>query len=118
MADYVNARQYAEIHGLNVETVKARIKRKQIPYVRFGSAVMLDRNEPWIERAKGKPKKEVKASQSKVNNRKLKIKITRAYYVSVEDSSGKEIASDFTFLTKADAEAIGKRMKSEVEGRL
>lgn len=118
MADYVNARQYAEIHGLNIETVKARIKRKQIPYVRFGSAVMLDRNEPWVERAKGKPKKEVKASQSKANNRKLKIKITRAYYVSVEDSSGKEVASDFTFLTKADAEAIGKRMKSEVEGRL
>ena len=49
---------------------------------------------------------------------KLKIKITRAYYVAVEDASGKELVSDFTFLTKDEAKKIGERMKQEVEGKL
>ena len=48
----------------------------------------------------------------------LKVKIVRAYYIAVEDSSGKELISDFTFLSKADAERIGAKLKAEVEGRV
>lgn len=118
MPDYVNAREYAEIHGLNIETVKARIKRKQIPFVRFGSAVMLDRNEPWLERSRTrKPKSEVQAAKAKAENPKYHVEIRKAYYVALCDSSGKEVTSDFTFGSKADAEAIGKRMKQEAEKR-
>ena len=52
------------------------------------------------------------------DSKMLHVEITRAYYIAVCDKSGKELVSDFTFLSKAEAEAIGKRMKSEVEGRL
>ena len=116
MPDYVNAREYAELHGLNVETVKARIKRNQIPVVRFGSAVMIDKNYEWQPRSKArKPKIEVE--RAKAEGRVLHIEIKHAYYVAVVDNSGKELASDFTFMNKADAEKIGARMKKEVEGR-
>lgn len=120
MPDYVNAREYAEIHGLNVETVKARIKRKQLPCVRFGSAVMIDRNEPWLERSRArKPKAEVEKARAvaEVDSRILHVEIQRAYYVAVVDNSGKEITSDFTFLSKAEAEKLGVKMKKEVESR-
>jgi len=48
---------------------------------------------------------------------KLRVKIVRAYYVAIEDSSGKEITSDFTFLTRKEAQKLGERMKAEVESR-
>lgn len=114
MPDYITTREYAELNGLNIETVKARIKRKQIPVVRFGSAVMIDKNYVWTPRSKArKPKIEVE--RAKADSRVLHVEIKRAYYVAVVDNSGKEITSDFTFLSKADAEALGKRMKSESE---
>ena len=53
-----------------------------------------------------------------VDSKMLHVEITRAYYIAVCDNSGKELVSDFTFLSKAEAEVIGKRMKKEVEDRL
>jgi hypothetical protein len=115
MADYITTKEYAALHNLNIETVKARIKRKQLPHIKFGSAVMIDKTTPWDERKK--TGRIPNAAKSVVENRKLKVVIRKVYYIAVEDSSGKELISDFTFLNKADAERIGAKMKKEVEGR-
>lgn len=116
MADYITTKEYAALHNLNIETVKARIKRKQLPHIKFGSAVMIDRNTPWEERPKArKPKADVE--MAKANSRILHVEIQRAYYVAVVDNSGKEITSDFTFLSKAEAEKLGAKMKREIEAR-
>jgi len=116
MADYITTKEYATLHNLNIETVKARIKRKQLPHIKFGSAVMIDRNTPWEERPKArKPKADVE--MAKANSRILHVEIQRAYYVAVVDNSGKEITSDFTFLSKAEAEKLGAKMKREIEAR-
>lgn len=121
MPDLITMREYAALNNIKLETVKTRVKQNQLPVVRFGKSVMIDRNTPWEVRKKtGRIPNAVKA-QSKVANSqksKLKIKITRAYYVAVEDASGKELVSDFTFLTKDEAKKIGERMKQEVEGKL
>lgn len=114
MADYITTREYAALHNLNIETVKARIKRKQLPHIKFGSAVMIDKNTPWEERPKArKPKADVEIA--KANSRILHVEIQRAYYVAVVDNSGKEVVSDFTFLSKSEAEKLGAKMKREVE---
>lgn len=116
MSDYITTKEYAALHNLNIETVKARIKRKQLPHIKFGSAVMIDRNTPWEERPKArKPKADVE--MAKANSRILHVEIQRAYYVAVVDNSGKEITSDFTFLSKAEAEKLGAKMKREIEAR-
>ena len=116
MSDYITTREYAALHNLNIETVKARIKRKQLPHIKFGSAVMIDRNTPWEERPKArKPKADVE--MAKANSRILHVEIQRAYYVAVVDNSDKEITSDFTFLSKAEAEKLGAKMKREAEER-
>lgn len=116
MSDYITTKEYAALHNLNIETVKARIKRKQLPHIKFGSAVMIDRNTPWEERPKArKPKADVEIA--KANSRILHVEIQRAYYVAVVDNSGKEITSDFTFLSKAEAEKLGVKMKKEIESR-
>lgn len=116
MADYITTKEYAALHNLNIETVKARIKRKQLPHIKFGSAVMIDRNTPWEERPKArKPKADVEIA--KANSRILHVEIQRAYYVAVVDNSGKEITSDFTFLSKAEAEKLGAKMKKEIEAK-
>ena len=116
MADYITTKEYAALHNLNIETVKARIKRKQLPHIKFGSAVMIDRNTPWEERSKAR-KPKVDVEMAKANSRILHVEIQRAYYVAVVDNSGKEVTSDFTFLTKAEAEKLGAKMKKEVESR-
>lgn len=113
--DYITTREYADLHGLPIETVRTRVKQNKIPFIKVGDSIMIDRKTPWETRQVGRPRKD--AQQPKVDSRKLKVRITRAYYVTVEDSTGKEVASDFTFLTKADAEAIGKRMKLEIENK-
>lgn len=113
--DYITTREYADMHGLPIETVRTRVKQNKIPFIKVGDSIMIDRNTPWDSRKVGRPRKD--AEQSRVDSRKLRVRITRAYYIAVEDSTGKEVASDFTFLTKAEAEKIGARMKSEVEGK-
>ena len=116
--DYITTREYADLHGLPLETVRNRTKHNQIPFIKVGDSIMIDRNTPWLERKKtGRPSNESKkAAKSKVDS-KYKIEIKRAYYVAVVDSSGKEITSDFTFLSKAEAEKLGSKMKREIEGR-
>ena len=113
MPDYVNAKEYAAIHNLPYEAVKTRVRYNLIPFIRVGRSTMIDKNEPWVEMKRGKQK------GAKVDSRKpkYKVEITRAYYVAVVDSKGKEIVSDFTFLSKAEAEKLGAKMKKEVEGK-
>ena len=111
MPDYVNAKEYAEIKGVPYEAVKSRVRYNLIPCVRVGRSTLIDRNTPWENVKKGRPEK----SGGKVEKSKYHIEIKRAYYVAVCDNSGKEVCSDFTFLNKADAELIGKKMKAEVE---
>lgn len=113
MPEYVNAKEYAEIKGVPYETVKSRVRYNLIPYIRVGRSTLIDRNTPWDDVKKGRPEK----SDGKVEKSKYHIEIKRAYYVAVCDNSGKEVISDFTFLNKADAELIGKKMKAEVENR-
>ncbi len=117
MNDLISMKEYAELHGLPLETVKTRVKQNQLPVVRFGKSVRIDKTTPWEERKK--TGRIPNAEKSKVESRKskLKIRITRAYYVAVVDNSGKEITSDFTFLSKAEAEKLGAKMKKEIESR-
>ena len=121
MSDLISIKEYADLHGLSIETVKTRVKHHQIPVIRFGKSVLIDRHTPWEARKKtGRPTKEaaeLRKIEKLVKGKALKIKITRAYYVAVEDATGKEVASDFTFLTKAEAEKLGERMRKEVEKR-
>ena len=118
MADYITTREYADLNGIPLETVRTWTKCKKIPFIKVGDSIMIDRSTPIP--AKRKPGRKSNAEKSKVGSRKskLKVTITRAYYVAVEDSSGKEIVSDFTFCTKEDARQLGERMKREVEGSL
>jgi len=117
MSDLISMREYAELHGLPLETVKTRVKHNQIPVFRFGKSVLIDKNTPWEERKKTGRKSN--SEKVKVDSRKpkLRIKITKAYYVAVEDISGKEVISDFTFLTREEARQLGESMKAKVESR-
>ena len=117
MPDYITTRQYADLHGLPIETVRTRVKQKQIPFIKVGNSIMIDRSTPWEYRKEGRPSKDSIQQQSAAASRKskLKVKITRAYYVAVEDASGKELVSDFTFLTRDEAKKIGEKMKKEIE---
>lgn len=117
MADYITTKEYAALNGISYEAVKTRVRYNLIPHIKVGRSVMIDKNTPWNEIKKsGRPPK---GAKSKVESRKSKVKIqiTRAYYVAVVDNSGKEITSDFTFLSKAEAEKLGAKMKREVEAR-
>lgn len=120
MANYITTREYADLHGLKIETVRGRVKRNQIPFIKVGDSIMIDRSTPWEERKKtGRPSNESKkAAKSKVGSTRYHIEITRAYHIAVCDASGKEITSDFTFLSKAEAEKLGAKIKKEVEGKL
>ena len=119
MADYITTSEYASLRGLKIETVRGRVKRNQIPFIKVGNSIMIDKSTPWEERKKtGRKSKEDKIREeveSRMNGNELKVKITRAYYISVEDASGKEICSDFTFGTKAEADKLGAKLKAEVE---
>lgn len=116
--DYITTREYADMHELPLETVRTWTKCKKIPFIKVGDSIMIERSTPIpAKRKPGKKSAAELAEQSKVESRKLKVRITRAYYIAVEDSSGKEITSDFTFLTKAEAEKIGAKMKAEIENK-
>ena len=121
MANYITLKEYAEAIGVPFRTVQTRARQKQIPTIKVGNSVMIDRNTPWEVRKKtGRKSKEDKIREeveSRMNGNELKVRITRAYYVSVEDASGKEICSDFTFLNKEEARQLGESMKAKVESR-
>lgn len=117
MSDLISMKEYAALHGLSIDTVKTRVKQNQIPVVRFGKSVMIDKSTPWEERKKTGRKSKAELERPKVVSPKYKVVIRKAYYVAIEDSSGKEITSDFTFLTREEAQKLGGRMKAEVESR-
>ena len=118
VAELITLQAYAELNGVPYRTVQTRARQGQIPTFRIGSAVLIEKSTPWEARKVGKPTNaERRARESKVGSRpsKLRIKITRAYYVTVEDATGKEYASDFCFGTKEDSKRVGERLKAEVE---
>ena len=119
MPDYITTREYADMHGLPLETVRTWTKNGKLAHIKIGDSIMIDRSTPTPEKRKPgrKSKGELKEIEE-IRSKTYKIKITRAYYVAVEDASGKELVSDFTFLTKDEAKKIGERMKKEVEGKL
>lgn len=121
MAKFVTRKEYAEKYGVPLETVKTWTKCGKLATIKIGSSVLVDGDTPIP--AKRKPgvktveEKEL-AEVSKLREKRLSVKITRAYLVSVVDGTGKEVSSDFTFGTKEDAEAYGEKLKREVGGRL
>lgn len=120
MADYITTRQYAELHGIPFETVRTWTKNGKLPTIKIGGSVMIEASAPIP--AKRKPgvktveEKEL-AEVSKLREKRYSVKITHAFYVSVEDGTGKEVASDFTFCGKEDAKRLGEKLKAEVESR-
>ena len=119
MADYITTRQYADLHGLPIETVRTWTKQKKIPFIKVGDSIMIDRSEPIPVKRKKRSRVENETAKAvaEVDSRILHVEITHAYYVAVVDNSGKEITSDFTFLSKAEAEKLGAKMKKEIEAR-
>jgi len=114
MADYITTREYADLHGINFETLRTRVKQNKIPHIKIGDSILIDRNTPWEKRYRGRPKVE---GHKPAEEQTYEVEITRAYHIAVVDSTGKEIMSDFTFLPMSEAVKIGDRMKKEVEGK-
>ena len=121
MANYITTRQYADNHGLSIETVRTWTKCGKLPSIKVGDSVMVEADAPIPAKRKPGVKSKEEADQVLFNklikSKQLKVKVIPAYYVSVEDGTGKEVISDFTFLNKAEALKLGERMKSEVESR-
>lgn len=119
MADYITTREYADMHELPLETVRTWTKQKKIPFIKVGASIMIDRSTPIPAKMKKRSRAEIETAKalSQADGKILHVEIQRAYYVAVVDNSGKEITSDFTFLSKAEAEKLGAKMKKEVESR-
>lgn len=117
MSNYITLKEYAEAIGVPFRTVQTRARQKQIPTIKVGNSVMIEKSTPWEARKVGRLTNEEQAKKVKNDKQKHKVVIHRAYYVAVVDNSGKEITSDFTFLNKQEAEALGRKLKAEVEGR-
>ena len=56
--DYVTTREYADLNGLSIETVRARCKRGTMPFVKVGDSIMIDKNYVWVKGQVGRPRKE------------------------------------------------------------
>ena len=119
MSDYITTRQYADLHGIPIETVRTWTKQKKIPFIKVGDSIMIDRSEPIPAKRKKRSRVEIETAKAiaEVDRKILHVEITHAYYVAVVDNSGKEVVSDFTFLSKAEAEKLGAKMKREIEAR-
>lgn len=55
--DYITTREYANLNGLSIETVRARCKRGTMPFIKIGGSIMIDKNYPWVGGHAGRPKK-------------------------------------------------------------
>lgn len=121
MANFITRKEYAEKHGIPLETVKTWTKCRKLATIKIGSSVLVDADAPIPAKrkpgVKSKEEKDLAEFNKIFKSKQLKVEITHAYYVSVEDGTGKEVASDFTFCGKEDAKRLGERMKSEVEAR-
>lgn len=56
-SDYITTREYANLNGLSIETVRARCKRGTMPFIKVGDSIMIDRNYKWEKGHVGRPKK-------------------------------------------------------------
>lgn len=119
MADFITTRQYADLHGLPIETVRTWTKKGKIPFIKVGDSIMIEKDTPIPAKRKPGVKTEAEKDLAEFNrmfkSKKLTVKIVPAFYVSVEDGTGKEVASDFTFCGKEDAKKLGEKLKREVE---
>lgn len=118
MANYITLKEYAEAIGVPFRTVQTRARQKQIPTIKVGNSVMIEKSTPWEARKVGRLTNEEQEAKSVNDKQKHKVVVQKVYYVAVCDNSGKEITSDFTFLNKQEAEALGRKLKAEVEGRV
>ncbi|MBR6984185.1 MAG: hypothetical protein IKH75_11800 [Ruminococcus sp.] len=120
MANFITRKEYAAKYGVPLETVKSWTKCGKLATIKIGAAVFVDADTPIPARRKPGVKtveeKEL-AEVSKLREKRLSVKITRAYLVSIVDGTGKEVVSDFTFGTKQEAEKLGEKLKREVAGR-
>ena len=121
MANYITRKEYAERHGVPFETVKTWTKCGKLATIKIGASVFVDADTPIPAKRKPGVKTEAEKDLAEFNrmfkSKKLTVKIVPAFYVSVEDGTGKEVASDFTFCGKEDAKKLGEKLKAEVEGR-
>lgn len=49
VGDYVTTEEFARLHNANIETVRARIKRGQLPTVKVGRFHLIKIDTPWEE---------------------------------------------------------------------
>ena len=117
MSNYITLKEYAEAIGVPFRTVQTRARQKQIPTIKIGNSVMIEKSTPWEARRVGRLTNEEQEAKLVSGKQKHKVVVQKAYYVAVVDNSGKEIKSDFTFLSKSEAEKLGAKMKREIEGR-
>ena len=47
VGDYVTTEEFARLHNANIETVRARIKRGQLPTVKVGRFHLIKIDTPW-----------------------------------------------------------------------
>lgn len=117
MSNYITLKEYAEAVGVPFRTVQTRARQKQIPTIKVGNSVMIEKSTPWEARKVGRLTNEEQAAKPKNDKQKHKVVVQKVYYVAVVDNSGKEVTSDFTFLSKAEAEKLGAKMKREIEAK-
>lgn len=113
MADYITTREYADLHGLPIETVRTWTKLRKIPFIKVGDSIMIEKTTPIPARRKKRTFEELAIAE--VRSQSYRVEITRAYHVAIIDGNGKEVVSDFTFGTKAEADKLGAKLKAEVE---
>ena len=60
LENYLTTEEYARLHGVNIETLRSRIKKGQLPAVKVGRQYLIKVDTPWEEDRYhncGRPKK-------------------------------------------------------------
>ena len=85
------------MHGLPLETVRTWTKNGKLAHIKIGDSIMIEKSTPLPEKRKpGRKTKEEKVRaevENFMNSRNLKVKITPAYYIAIEDASGNILCS-------------------------
>ena len=65
MGEYISTKEYADKHGLNINTVRQRIQRGQMPYIKKGNRWYIDEDVEFMSKAQGfyKPPKEMPSEE-------------------------------------------------------
>lgn len=70
--DYITTREYADMHGLPLETVRTWTKQKKIPFIKVGDSIMIERSAPIPAKRKAGRKSKAElaalAGKSKVDS--------------------------------------------------